>query len=153
MPQPPWYIDRAQHARILRKIEHRPAPEDAEVEGDCWIWTGDLMPNGYGKYAIQGKRVRAVHRILWEVYNGQEVPAGLELDHLCRVRSCCRPGHLEPVTHAVNTQRQAHYNRGKDTCPKGHPYTPENTITSGGRRWCKTCRAEQRASTRVVPTP
>lgn len=30
---------------------------------------------------------------------------GLELDHLCRVRRCINPAHLEPVTHAENTRR------------------------------------------------
>jgi hypothetical protein len=33
------------------------------------------------------------------------VPSGMELDHLCRVKACVNPDHLEPVTHAENMRR------------------------------------------------
>ena len=33
------------------------------------------------------------------------VPEGLELDHLCRIRHCVNPDHVEPVTCAVNVRR------------------------------------------------
>lgn len=35
------------------------------------------------------------------------VPPGLDLDHLCRIRRCINPDHLEPVTNAVNSRRGA----------------------------------------------
>lgn len=38
------------------------------------------------------------------------IPVGLDLDHLCRVRSCVNPDHLEPVTRAENLRRGS---RGK----------------------------------------
>jgi len=41
---------------------------------------------------------------MYEYFKGP-VPDGLELDHLCRVRSCCNPDHLEPVTHKENIRR------------------------------------------------
>lgn len=31
----------------------------------------------------------------------------MDLDHLCRVRSCVNPDHLEPVSRAENCQRGA----------------------------------------------
>jgi hypothetical protein len=34
------------------------------------------------------------------------VPEGLELDHLCRVTTCVRPSHLEPVTTGENVRRR-----------------------------------------------
>jgi hypothetical protein len=33
------------------------------------------------------------------------IPDGLQLDHLCRVRCCVNPNHLEPVTAKENTLR------------------------------------------------
>jgi hypothetical protein len=41
---------------------------------------------------------------MYEKTNGP-VPAGLELDHLCRQRDCINPDHLQPVTTAVNSRR------------------------------------------------
>lgn len=147
MANPSWYLDRAESARIQRQITHRPAPDDAPVTGPCWVWGGEQTPNGYGKYRLKGRTDRVIHRIMWEAYNAQAVPAGRQLDHLCRVRLCCNPVHLEVVTPSVNTDRQDHANRRKTHCPKGHEYTPENTLTDGVRRWCRTCRAERRAAT------
>jgi len=74
----------------------------------------------------------------------------LEIDHLCRVRCCVNPDHLEAVTHRENILRGntfAAVNAAKTHCPKGHEYTPENTrIHTGGRRQCIACsRAYDRA--------
>ena len=129
-------LDRATLARMRRQI--------VVSESRCWLWTGRKMPNGYGKFRVPGEaKERAVHRILYEHYVGP-IPDGQQLDHLCRVRSCCNPPHFEPVTPAENTLRQEHHHRGKDTCPKGHPYTPENTRRDKrGSRHCKTCDRER----------
>jgi HNH endonuclease len=70
----------------------------------CWLWNGTLDPKGYAdRIHLFGKRVEA-HRVLYERTQGP-VPNGLELDHLCRVRSCVNPAHLEPVTHTENMRR------------------------------------------------
>jgi hypothetical protein len=69
--------------------------------GPCWLWLGPLNRHGYGIYS--NKRT---HRIAYELLVGA-VPRGLELDHLCRVRNCCNPAHLEAVTHQVNAKRGA----------------------------------------------
>lgn len=44
------------------------------------------------------------------------LPPGLELDHLCRNKSCVRPDHLEAVTHRENMRRAyaAERESGKD---------------------------------------
>lgn len=83
-----------------------------DADGPCWLWTGALNRKGYG--VIQrGDRdmgTALVHRVVWELLVGL-VPLGLDLDHLCRVRACCNPDHLEPVTRAVNTARGARHPR------------------------------------------
>src|SRR5688500_6772566 len=72
--------------------------------GDCWLWTGAL-DRGYGKFFPAGKTVRA-HRWLFEQLVGP-VPDGMDLDHLCRVRACVNPDHLQPVSRRVNLNRGA----------------------------------------------
>ena len=69
----------------------------------CWIWQGAKTAQGYGALNIDGK-IRLVHRLTSEHYNGP-VPEGLQIDHLCMVRSCCNPDHLEAVTSAENNKR------------------------------------------------
>ena len=73
------------------------------MDTPCWLWTGRQNRNGYGRLRLNGREPVA-HRAAWECVIGP-VPNGLLLDHLCRVRLCCRPDHLEPVTPLVNTMR------------------------------------------------
>lgn len=118
--------------------------------GPCWEWTGYVAEHGYGKFARDGVKLYA-HRIAYEMKVGP-IPEGLELDHLCRVRHCVNPGHLEPVPHVVNTLRgvsPAAVNAQKTACVNGHEFTPENTIfvphSSRKRpaRVCRTCKNQR----------
>lgn len=78
----------------------------ARVEvGVCWQWLGSVDRRGYGQVAMGvGLSPKRVHIVVWEQLVGP-VPAGLELDHLCRNTGCCNPDHLEPVTHLENVRR------------------------------------------------
>lgn len=55
--------------------------------------------------------MRRAHRVVYESLVGP-IPAGLELDHTCRVRRCVNPDHLEPVTHAENQRRSRRHPMG-----------------------------------------
>ena len=114
----------------------------------CWIWTGKLV-NGYGSMNthIGGKHTGLpAHRVVYELLVGP-IPEGLTLDHLCRVRCCVNPNHLEPVTDKVNILRgtgMSARNIKKTHCSQGHEYTLENTrilrLQRGGLgRSCRTC--------------
>jgi hypothetical protein len=74
------------------------------------------------------------------------IPDGLVLDHLCRVRNCVRPEHLEVVTFRENVLRGegSSANRARQThCYKGHLLEGENVYTPhNGKRGCKTCRTD-----------
>jgi len=72
-------------------------------ETGCWIWCGTQSRNEYGRVYHDGKR-RQAHRVVYELLVGA-IPQGLVLDHLCRVRCCCNPAHLEAVTVRENTHR------------------------------------------------
>lgn len=80
--------------RFLSKVKR--------TEG-CWLWIGSTNFGGYGTYYVSGRAVRA-HRFSYELFVGK-IPDGLELDHLCRYKSCVNPKHLEPVTHQENVIR------------------------------------------------
>lgn len=85
---------------IWERIEPRVRKTDA-----CWLWTAKVTPHGYGSYTWKPDTYQ-VHRIAYQALVG-DIPEDLELDHLCRVRNCCNPEHLEPVTHRVNMLRGA----------------------------------------------
>ncbi len=121
-----------------------------DKSGDCWLWMASTKDTGYGQFFVNGTMVRA-HRLAYELMVGP-VPDGLQLDHLCRVRNCVNPEHLEPVTTQENTRRGAsgHERRQKKThCAQGHPYNAENTYLYRDMRYCRACRrARDRESPR-----
>ncbi len=74
----------------------------------CWIWQGSKS-GGYGALRVGGRgvhggRMLRAHRIAYELVKGP-IPKGLTIDHLCRVRACINPDHMEPVTMTENTLR------------------------------------------------
>lgn len=93
-------------SKIRRGIFEVPPPVSRAhlVKGPCWLsaskWTDG---RGYKKMRFKG-HVFYVHRVLWQLMRGA-LPQYLLLDHLCRVRGCGNPDHLEPVTTKTNTER------------------------------------------------
>lgn len=100
--EPAKYI--AGHQRRRQGPEY--AIEDRGYDTPCWIWQGYIDPKtGYGhKYDGGLHRMRTAHRIYYERFKGQ-LPPGHEPDHLCRVRPCINPDHLEAVTRTENARR------------------------------------------------
>lgn len=113
------------------------------TESGCWVWLGALSQGGYAQIHYNGKTSTA-HRLIYEYYNGP-VSRELQLDHLCRVRCCVNPRHLEVVTRLENVRRGegGRHNAIKTHCPYGHEYTSENTCLiprCGGRYLLRECR-------------
>ena len=105
--------------------------EDAAA---CWRWTASVCRDGYAKFYVNRKHVKAHNYAYREIIG--KIPEGLILDHLCRVRNCVNPFHLEPVTTRENIRRGENKERRKTACPRGHAY---DVITSEGKRRCRVC--------------
>lgn len=134
----PTLFNPRSYARFIAKVD--------KTEG-CWLWTANIDPGGYGTFQARNHQRWYAHR--WSyTYHVGPIPGGLQLDHLCRVRHCVNPAHLEPVTPRENTRRGVSapaVNAAREACIHGHEFTPDNTIvriTKSGRqeRCCKTCQ-------------
>ena len=71
----------------------------------CHVWTAAKDKDGYGQFR-DGDRIRQAHVWSWEQANGNPLPEGFEVDHVCRNRACVNAEHLELVTHGENMRRQ-----------------------------------------------
>ena len=155
---------RAKRAAYLRRWRERNGaiPQKDELrrfelkivkaDDGCWLWAGARNADGYGVY-----RRGVAHRWAYERFVGP-IPEGLEIDHLCRVRRCVNPAHMEPVTHVENVRRGDYsgnglalvaYNTGKTHCPQGHEYTPDNMVQSDLKRGVRRCRVCSAAKSRA----
>lgn len=122
--------------------------ERVERTDTCWLWTGAKGARGYGNFKPIGRRTVVVHRYAYEQFVGP-IPEGLTIDHLCRVRNCVNPAHLEAVTSRENILRGESVSAQaarRTHCPRGHAYDAENTYrTKLGHRSCRAChRLDQR---------
>lgn len=110
----------------------------------CWLWIGYTDCRGYGWVRFGGKNRRA-HRVALELA-GRSVVAPMVTDHLCRLRCCVNPEHLEVVTSKENILRGISFaavNASKSACPKcGGEYIPRR----GGRRRCVPCNTRSGAA-------
>ncbi|UIU47076.1 HNH endonuclease [Microcystis phage MinS1] len=79
-------------------------PIHAPELGACWLWTGASTKDGYGVMEVQDLPTASAHRWSYRHHVGPLLD-GLELDHLCRIRNCVNPWHLDQVPHVINIER------------------------------------------------
>jgi len=116
----------------------------------CLVPTWKTRNNdGYARVRVAGRMVMA-HRYAYELAEGP-IPAGLDLDHLCRVRECVQVAHLEPVTRRENVIRGDTFKGDQDTFGCGHARTAANKGDNrkpGGR--CRECQLKRSAAAKEI---
>ncbi len=116
------------------RFEEKVAPSNGS---GCKIWIGATGANGYGRFRVKGNVLMA-HRFAYELYRGP-IPIGLTIDHLCRVKYCVNPDHMEPVSIKDNILRgfsPAAINARKTHCKLGHLLV---CVALRGSRDCRIC--------------
>jgi hypothetical protein len=73
------------------------------ADDQCWLWGWSKNQHGYGVLAFRGKSWYA-HRVSYTLAVGP-IPDDLTVDHICWVRNCVRPSHLQLLPHAENARR------------------------------------------------
>jgi hypothetical protein len=116
-----------------------------KIVGDCWLWTGNCDPTGYGRVWHKGSKLR-VHRASFCLYNGISLEESENLVlHIvdCPNKNCFNPVHLylgdqkQNAADVLKTGNNA--NKNKTHCKYGHEYTIENTRIDKKGRSCRIC--------------
>jgi len=128
------------------------------VDDGCWLWHASMDHGGYGRIRRDRRNLLA-HRVVYELLVGP-IPEGKHLDHLCRVRNCVRPDHLEAVDNRTNILRGegvTALNARKTHCKRGHEFNDSNTYVIPSGRACRRCAIDRaarwkRANKKVGPS-
>jgi hypothetical protein len=114
---------------------------DATIDktGDCWLWTGSMALDGYGRIGInvdgRPKRFQA-HRVAFEMFVC-EIADGLVVMHLCDVQLCVNPAHLVLGTRAANNFDCRRKGRAASASPAGQGGTPPPAPNGAANPKCK----------------
>lgn len=139
---------------MARKTNLERFTEKVQINTGCWLWVGCILKGGYGQGYWDGRKEYA-HRISFQIYKG-EITEGLQIDHLCRNKTCVNPDHLELVTPKENVLRcmpfrkpfnklMSSANAKKTHCKRGHPLEGENLLMVGKDKTFRGCRACRKA--------
>lgn len=112
---------------------------DENADG-CWIWRLSVNRGGYAQARRWGRLVTG-HRLAYETFIGP-VPVGSVLDHICNVKRCVNPNHLNPTSDRDNILRGTAppaINARKTVCHQSHPL---DGVDARGKRFCRTCASE-----------
>lgn len=115
-------------------------------ENGCWIWQSSKNKiTGYG-IAVSNRKMVIAHRLSYRLFK-DTIPLGLVVHHLCHVKLCVNPDHLQIMTQTENLKQSdglysnsiCAHNSKKTHCPRGHEYTKIST-KGRTRRVCLLCR-------------
>lgn len=126
---------------LARRFDAKVMPEPMS---GCWLWTGAVLPRGYGTIGVGGAAGghEYAHRVSFALRGG-DLRQGLHIHHLCNNPSCVNPDHLRQVTARENilaSDGPSARCARKTHCDKGHPLSGANLYRWKHRRYCRACR-------------
>lgn len=101
--------------RFFAKVDKTPGHGP---RGECWLWTGAVLPDGYGHFKDEGT-ARPAHVVSYEIENGH-LPEGMNGLHECDFRACVNPAHIFAGTHQDNMDDMVA--KGRSDAPKGEDH-------------------------------
>lgn len=111
-------------------------------EESCWPHPFSCTRGGYSRVTVDHTTMAYAHRVAYELLVGP-IPPGLTIDHLCKVRCCVNPKHMEVVTQKVNNLRgdsPAALNYRTLVCKNGHVLEGDNLVANYLKRGVRRCR-------------
>lgn len=97
-----WSDDMWNEAR--KRIDKYSVPEtenNIHLNSPCILWTGNISHDGYGRVSCHGI-IFPVHSLSCSIKIKQQRPDNLVTRHLCGIKLCVNPDHLEFGTHSEN---------------------------------------------------
>ena len=117
-----------------------------DKSGDCWIWTGFVEENGYGRIYLDvypGDPTKEfVHRLMYLMKIGH-IPEGMVVTQKCGNKLCCKPKHL-----LLATRSDISANGNKTHCIRGHKLPIPKQVGVREIRVCRECNSIRQAEYR-----
>lgn len=109
----------------------------------CWEWLGAVRTNGYGVIGWHRDGIPATlqaHRVSFVAWRGP-IPEGAHLHHVCGMRRCVNPMHVEPMAQGAHNALHV-----RTYCKRGHLLAETARSNGAGARTCRVCsNASRRA--------
>ena len=136
---------------IPDRVASRAANRWIAGENGCRISTYSVGSHGYAQIGWQDpdhRHVVTAHRAAWVWANGQQIPVGMTIDHLCKNRRCVNPDHLRLISNFENARRTSGSDWQMGMCKHGHPNS-EIRYQPSGKAYCGICSKEWSRRARV----
>ena len=109
-----------------------------EIIHGCWVSNYSVGSHGYSQIGWwqEGKsRMVLGHRLSYEIHNGP-IPDGMTVDHICHVRRCINPDHLQLLSNRDNGIKN-HKGYNPTYCKRGHKRRGQDIGNQHGCYYCK----------------
>lgn len=126
---------------VPARVAERAAINVDVQDNGCWISRYSVASHGYSQIGWQDNGARHVvlgHRAAWAHVYGQ-VPLGMTIDHVCKMKRCVNPEHMRLLPNYENARRTSGRDWPMGYCPNGHPNSELVDAKRGTKKPMRTC--------------